>query len=321
MEIISKYSGTWISCCESLGMGPIGLNLSRNEAIRIEFYEKLNSKLNMTGDVEDRLVNWWSRELGPIDQLSRLLSELSLPPQKIIFWSRDNWNDRLYVWWALYLLHQWADENGDFFCDSKLFVGEFDLGDEPDCSKGLIELSKRDQMMGVELWLLFARGEPDRLFELKRNHMHDSFDLGLDDFLTTYVSLFPRMEKHGVFLSEFDSLLLNLIGENPWCRLVDLFEHLMSEIDCLGSMIVVYRFIQWSEHHQATDPAVIRKKVKSNGSIWTQHAYSLTETGKEILANGIATLSDAPSFPCGGISIYSEKDSWVYKINRGFRRL
>jgi hypothetical protein len=130
-----------------------------------------------------------------------------------------------------------------------------------------------------------------------------------------YRLLFPRLALGRVRLSAFDEAILSPLlarGESGWHKASSVVSLLATsaEIDGLGSERAVWeRLHDWAYGSPALD---VRSEPREGVREKLCRSYRLTDCGRRMLAEGLATTFDAPVLYSGGCRLYGGSP-WVLK--------
>ena len=254
-----------------------------------------------------------------------LADRLSKAPEKPVrIWTAPSWHDRLCFWWVLDALKR-TRQRLDRFWVAEPAVEEgvkpermagFSMGAyAPRCFRdgeaGMCPLDAELLETGASLWRAFA-GRSPAVFDLAcregRRHFPD-----LPRSAEPYSTVFPRVIKQRVMLSELDQVLLNALSTTRWRNLVGMLKsssRLLDFFGFFGDSFLIRRAREWAQ-----TSAVLMKD--SGGDVEpTAFSFRLTKVGERLREQGMASPSEAPELWIGGCRLYGKRP-WVRRKRSG----
>lgn len=165
----------------------------------------------------------------------------------------------------------------------------------------------------VQLWETFVDPDPSRFALLCARGVEGFPELGgLWLLLSCY---YPRLGADGALrLNAFDGLVFTTLSEEAWQTPVDLFVQsseaglaLRNFLSCTGDLHLPERLDRWVQH--GPDAAVERAPGSRPETSMLAFVYRLTACGERLREQGLASLSEAPSFALAGCEAYASP--WV----------
>jgi len=254
----------------------------------------------------------------------RILTALAAD-EPVVIWSSPDWNDRVAVWaFCSYRLYH-RPTRPDL---SLVVVGElvpanppllFEDGYlrvDPALARQAWETKRSLSLNEVREKARFWRkltapspilsGKPLRETNLRK----ELFTMG-----TYQAGFFPRQTERGlIVLSTLDALLLGCANKTPsnpanvLMRRGSKGEELRRWMHLTGDISLFERLAQWAKH---TSPAALHAEPYQAPNGWLTARYTLTDTGRAILRDGLTSIDQAPPLPIWGVTAYDPKNPWV----------
>lgn len=130
---------------------------------------------------------------------------------------------------------------------------------------------------------------------------------------TYQAGFFPRRSEHRLSLSTLDTLLLSLVDETPGTP-ADIMVRsgedgeIWKWMHLTGDIFLFDRLAQWAKH--GVSPALHAEPWQAPSG-WNTARYTLTDTGRAILRDGLTSIDQAPPLPIWGVTAYDPKNPWV----------
>jgi hypothetical protein len=243
----------------------------------------------------------------------------TLPERPVLLWTSQAWHDRLHLWWVVDAVQRTRLRLGRFWVAEPTVeegikpehVTAFSLGAfSPKCFRDaeatVRPLDREMAKTGSSLWRAFA-GRIPTAFALACRQARQIFP-DLPEVARPYCSLFPRLVRRRLMLSEIDQALLGGLRTSTWRTLVGMLHgdsRVFDFLGCFGDLYLVRRLREWAQ-----TPAVVMRETGGGNAI-TAVSFRLTAEGERLLEQGMARAAEAPTMWIGGCRLYGRSPIWV----------
>jgi hypothetical protein len=250
----------------------------------------------------------------------------TFPERPVLLWTCPSWHDRLHLWWGLDALQRTRLSLDRFWIAQPAVEEGFAPDNPPAFSLGAYlprcfrdadvrPLDRETVKAGTSLWRAFAGRSPTAFTLVCRQGRRLFSDL--PEVAGPYRSLFPRIVRRRLMLSEFDQALLCGLRTSTWRTLVGMLRGDSRAFDFLGyfgDWYLIRRLREWAE-----TPAV-QMRVTGDGNEITAVSFRLTAEGERLREQGMRAASEAPVMWIGGCRLYGNGPVWVRRNQDSYCR-
>jgi Domain of unknown function (DUF1835) len=295
-----------IAAPDSLAYGPSSFDPVEHWGLRSAFWNEVSGSSSL------------EPEKAPIAAAELQAAVQAFPSGlPIVLWSGENWNDRLFLWWALDALSRTSLALRTIWLASPLCIHEWDFLESMGCYRPdqITEMFGRAHRFGPKTvkaasarWRLFCATTPRGLADIATTR-EPWFGLSTD-----YLRFFPRAISKALCVSEFDEVVLSGFSPKAWRRPLSLLspERLTQHPVLLnhGDLLPLLRLDAWTVPRPL--PVLLRRET-GNERIYTRYEYRLTAHGARVLKHGLGNVAWAPPLSMGGHVAYDAKNPWVVR--------
>lgn len=329
-ELVELGAENVIAFPDLLTHGPVSVDPKRHRKARLKYWRGIFGAVVADGDDASVAAAMARIEDGYLstEQLGSAAAH-SADGERIVIWTTPSFEDRLFLWFAFEALTAKgvpesqiataeprielpavADEPARFASLRSLDVAEIARGFDDLFYPQLVYVEA-----GANLWETFSSNSP-RQVAISIPHTTKFFP-EFDVFAEDYGRLFPMVRGESpsrVELSELDADLLGRLDEAEERRAAEIFDAtLLERYAYLDEVVLLARLQAWAGH-DADERYVEGTSDAGVDDLFEQHAYRLTERGRELLEEGFEPGRKLPLFFVGDSRLYAGKKPWVRVI-------
>ncbi|ABC81186.1 hypothetical protein [Anaeromyxobacter dehalogenans] len=314
-SVKAASAGEVIGVVDDLTYGPCSLSPIRHALLRRRFWQA-----EAEGGPGGR---WLSQDrteradthVFSADELGRRLSVLA-DDFRVCLWVSGHWREMLFGCWAADALHRIG------VAEERVLIGRprapkqpvawIDETDLNEAVERAAPMSPKWKAGALRVWRSYCQSAA-AIEQLRSSHPAVLPRLG--SALRHYADLLPREgTRSRSRLSRLDEAILGALSSKAWRVYPELFRSLSSPLSRFVNIfgdLPVSRVWHWSQHRRGM---FIERAPE--GTDETGPGFRLTETGVELLRDGLTRFDDAPPLQVGGHLAYGRTDPWLV-VERG----
>lgn len=312
-----------IYCGDHLAVGPCNVDPLKHQEDRRAYFDgwpasptsnakTKTGRLRRSADVPRRENCWSASNLKELEEALNCASK-STP---IVVWTSPSYVERLKLFWFIDSFERlqidrtrvWISQScGD---DEPGGVSR-SLGAHPDANLAeafskAFQVSNFDYDQLAKLWQYYACDDAANFDQQRRRPLDLAPFIGSDTNI--YVDLFPQMDGDGKLqLSSLDQSLLQLVPAEQFVTVAEVMIALASSRQnlqpCFGELIFLNRLCEFA---RAESSPLLELQIVEGVNRLTQTRFKLTSCGKQVIAEGLSTMNDAPPMHVGGAIAYRD---------------
>ncbi len=334
-DLIELGAENVVAFPDLLTHGPVSVDPKRHRAARLKYWRGIFESVVAEGDEATVAAAMARLEDGYLstEQLGSAAAHAA-GDERIVIWSTPTFEDRLFLWFAFEALTtKGVPESQIATAEPRIELAA--IAEEPprfaslrslevtEIARGFDELFYPQLIYveaGANLWETFSSNSP-RQFAISIPHTTKFFP-EFDVFAEDYGRLFPMVQGESpsrVELSELDADLLGRLDEGEERSAAEIFDAaLLERYGYLDEVVLLARLQTWAAH-DSDDPYIEETNIEETSDadvddLFEQHAYRLTERGRELLEEGFEPGRKLPLFFVGDSRLYAGKKPWVRVI-------